>query len=549
MADKRHETAKRTRLTEEQDAANLCNALRKNMFRPSRNSALSREGSLYPSAVRTLFPRNSELDPYAFVSILLNESVLSILAAGINSSFAKKKKREKARVRELRDTNSDEVFRFILEYFRQNTSWGKQGMPEGDLMAQYRFKRINSALRFTSASFKTLSLLLLEANKSILDLGNFITIDETMVGYRGAEALKKGASVLMPCKPAKVGVLIYQASSRLVQSNKSVIVAFLVRLAGKGALSPQLSMLRLVDMINEPIHVFADSAFLPKTTPQMVPPNKATFSISVGEASQSGLLPVVRFLKDGLLPGHSRTALVNGFVIQAHIAKNNAQHINIIATNAWNEQLIQKEVLVDYDTAAKLLAFDLRELRQLHRHIDAPLSITKAKFIEMITGHDPEHPPQMVGQLDLKDLLKMKTKQLRAIAQNTPGAIWQGKVTKKAMAESIIRAKRNPLEAEISPLEELRTFDVDLETDAHVVTEYNQHYGLIDHADRELSTKICLRNHKHESGVVTAAILFFAIHNAYNYYYETALRDEQSSPLTSYKEWLQKLITSKSNAE
>ena len=136
MADKRHETAKRTRLTEEQDAANLCNALRKNMFRPSRNSALSREGSLYPSAVRTLFPRNSELDPYAFVSILLNESVLSILAAGINSSFAKKKKREKARVRELRDTNSDEVFRFILEYFRQNTSWGKQGMPEGDLMAQ-----------------------------------------------------------------------------------------------------------------------------------------------------------------------------------------------------------------------------------------------------------------------------------------------------------------------------------------------------------------------------------------------------------------------------
>jgi hypothetical protein len=268
------------------------------------------------------------------------------------------------------------------------------------------------ALRFTSASFNILSLLLLEANKSILDLGNFITVDETMVGYRGAAALKKGASVLMPNKPAKVGILIYQASLRLAQLHKLVIIAFTVRLGGKGALSPQLSMLRLVDMIDEPIHIFTNSAFLPKTTPQMVPPSKATFSISVGEASQFGLLPVVRFLKGRLAPGHSRTVLLNGFVIQAHIAKNNAQHINIIATNSWNEQLIQKEVLLDYDTAAKLLAFDLRELQQLYSQINAPLSTTKAKFIEMITGHDPEHPPQMVGQLDLKDLLKMKTKQL-----------------------------------------------------------------------------------------------------------------------------------------
>jgi hypothetical protein len=117
------------------------------------------------------------------------------------------------------------------------------------------------------------------------------------------------------------------------------------------------------------------------------------------------------------------------------------------------------------------------------------------------------------------------------------------------MAESIIKAKQNPLEAEMSPLDQLRSFDVDLKTDVHVVTEYNQHYGLIDHADRELSTKIHLRNHKHESGVVTAAILFFAICNAYNYHYETALHDRQSSPLMCYQEWLQKLIVSKHNTE
>jgi hypothetical protein len=58
-ADKRHETAKCARLTEEQDTANLCNTLRKNMFRPSRNTALSHVGPLYLSAVQILFPRNS----------------------------------------------------------------------------------------------------------------------------------------------------------------------------------------------------------------------------------------------------------------------------------------------------------------------------------------------------------------------------------------------------------------------------------------------------------------------------------------------------------
>jgi hypothetical protein len=138
----------------------------------------------------------------------------------------------------------------------------------------------------------------------------------------------------MPNKPVKVGILVYQASARLTQTHKAIVFAFLVRLGGRNALSPQLSMLCLVDMVGKPIHVFADSAFLAKATMQMIPPSKATFSISVGESNQSGLLPVVKYLNDGLPAGGSCTAVLNGCIIQAKIKKSNPQHTTVVATNA-----------------------------------------------------------------------------------------------------------------------------------------------------------------------------------------------------------------------
>ena len=143
----------------------------------------------------------------------------------------------------------------------------------------------------------------------------------------------------------------------------------------------------------------------------------------------------------------------------------------------------------------------------------------------------------------------MKLKQLRSIASNIPGAVNKEKLPKDKLIEAIVKASQNPSEVEISPNERLASYEVAIENGYKIAQEYNEHYGLIDHLDRELSTKLNHRKHKCQSGGVMMSILFFCLQNAFRYYRETCAQGGAHPEHDKYRKWLVALIEGASKVE
>lgn len=375
--------------------------------------------------------------------------------------------------------------------------------------------------------------------RSLVNLGNYLTVDETLIEYYGKSMLLLHEDIYIPHKPHDFGLLMHGAMMETEHSKLPIFVGLEMRLHGH-KLTPSDALFQLVEMLcsssGQKFHVYADSGFSLKCLAPKLLDLGCTYTFSIG---RNGWKKIANLVKDRLLSDESFTMSDHLHVIQCHQTE---EHMTMVASSHWHSTITIQSHLKPRLSAAKMT------YKAAADFVQAGVDNKSLSFLGQALNLPPSsmEDPIDVGyalcgsDISIPEPLPDGTVPTSAAAWNTLTKFQlqlhmkihypdQGAKTKDAIKQFLLSSAdsntiqkvplgpdEKSLEIERVTLEDnMRIMRGEASNDASIVSRYNQHYGLEDRADRAFYNLFKPKVAKIEEKLLILSIVTMGIINAH----------------------------------
>jgi hypothetical protein len=187
------------------------------------------------------------------------------------------------------------------------------------LVHPHRFTALNGAHIFTEVEISTLQEALRSNLRTIVALGNYAVVDETVYAHTGHQMRVDGNSILIPGKPHPYGLLAYSLVQALLHSGCPILVDFEPRLPDarmSGPVALRVLVARSFPKLDTQLHVYADSLFSGTTQISEFRRTGVKVTISFGGNAETPLRALRSAVIPDLASASSTTFAVPSAIVQ-----------------------------------------------------------------------------------------------------------------------------------------------------------------------------------------------------------------------------------------
>jgi hypothetical protein len=420
---------------------------------------------------------------------------------------------------------------------------------DGQLLSEARFKVISFCAYLESSELEAFMQALFVNLQTTVKIGNYGTVDETILPFRGAEARHEGLLVNMPGKKRAYGLLLYSYVSRMVHSRRPLYVLGDLKRPGHMP-TAAAAFLGLADRVQAAVsahgggalHVIGDKAFSTEEILTLSINARWKIILAVGEGTVRGVGDVRKLAIKDLPPGKGRSYRSGSLVLQFTQSPGNPEYdtsvISTAATVAAAVNQPAEDVVGNYSKALNLFNTNTRDdlCRLLYGVPPASLNMTARQMIKERTGFDVCLPaPDDNGRIVVNEatLEKLSMRQWRELLLTETGQTMPRDNTRPVMWEKVKailpRLQSEAVEAAQADQPQLNTdrllAAMQPEPTSPVVlcSTFTAEYHLLDWVNRELFGVFKTTCYKHWQGIATWAMLTIVALNA------RALFDERAA--------------------
>jgi len=367
------------------------------------------------------------------------------------------------------------------------------------IIPPHRFTALKEAHCFMEEEIQSLGEALCKNLRTVVALGNFGVVDETMIAHFSHGMRVDGIDMCIPTKPHPYGLLVYGLVQPLLFSGAPLLIDSDPRIPSH-KVTPVVAFDILVKRnFNSPVHIYADCAFGAPVQASSFRRTLTKVTISFGEGAPANLAQLRQISVPDLAISTSRTFSAPHFTIQVTAGE---AHPTCVLSTFWGSSAAPPAPPVDPNMLAHAHALYSSDMSD--DAIKAVLGINPAlqsgprhEYIAAHFGvklHLPSAGP--CGLLLTKENLNEIGKPLLVILlQETPGASGGSAKKKRDIIKEILRhhpaaePRLNVAEwqAEKRSVLQVRAQVLGIPTQASPITDkYKTHYGLLDRHDRYL---------------------------------------------------------------
>jgi hypothetical protein len=435
----------------------------------------------------------------------------------------------------------------------------KQGKAEGitenmtkslcSLISPHRVTALKVAHSFTEEQMKTLAETLRKNLRTLVALGNFALVDETLIAYRGNDMRKLRIDVCIPHKPHAYGMLRYGIVQVFLYSGAPILIDSDTRLPShkiSGSDALVLLTQRNFPDCSRDVHIYADSLFCGTTQVANFRNTGVRLSVSFGENAAADLVLLRQHCLPFLGIGVSLTYSTSRHQIQI---TGGAQAPTCVITNYW--RLAAAHPAPPIDAEKHTIALALFQCSASDGAIREVLGIapadgqgSRAEFLSRHFGVTLWLPPAGPQGLVLTEanLDSMPKALLQILHNRTPGCSGGSRLKKAELIANILQ--HSPLTGERGNLQEWRAAQQSIEAvqkivlgSPHTVTNathlYQRYYGLLDRHDRYLYENFGTSYLETWNSCLVFTCLFQQVINAYSIYWEQHSRAQDRPHLAN----------------
>ena len=292
-------------------------------FRPTDPSLLVPAFREQCAQLAYVGPRSCK-SPWTILRLTLSDDVIGTrLIEPINSNLKIRQSRTAPHLKYLyRPTTIEEWWHFIAKLLlkRVKSSGKEPGLSEQEkelvsrLIPDKRYSALKEAHCLNADAIQAFTEALRFNLRRYVALGNFATVDETVIAYYGHDMRVAGIDIKIPRKPHSSGMLRYGLAQRLLYSGAPILIDCESRLPTRRASGPEAFdiLVRRNFRINEvDVHIYADSLFCAKGQVANLRRTKARITISFGDNAADDLVKLRSEVVPDMAIGMSvaRTAL------------------------------------------------------------------------------------------------------------------------------------------------------------------------------------------------------------------------------------------------
>ncbi len=489
------------------------------------------------------------------------EIIESLYLPSVNRAMhAKRLNQGKARRRHRGEVSASDLLRFFGRYFldllnghgRLKDHALELRDLQASLMGTDRYEEISACTRWTFPDIAKFHEDFNQRARMLVQLGNIVVIDETILAYFGKDA--KVAKVLRyyPKKPHDLGLLSYRACTKLFRTKSRITVGLLPVLPSQ-TWTPTSAALRLIKFIRPTLpgslHLVMDSAFATQELLAEVRTLGVTVSLSLKSNRTCGYAPIYELSTDGLAAGDVRTYTVDGFVLQARCVRATSARggipYHVVLSNAWQVPAPLVEPVrrrLSYKTALTLYTEETSE--KIALAFQLPNSGSKRDLVRAVTGWDVlAPPPDAAGEVawTRESVEKMSVQLLRELHALTPNCGGGSRKNRNALVDEIMANHPHAAPQAAPPLQHQPTIQdiltlkqaigTSVGQTATVVDFYSSEYGAVDETNQEIYRSLLLSQHRNWEKLLGLAVVHSFWMNAWGFYKEAQNLASTHDPL------------------
>lgn len=528
-------------------------------FRPTDPSLLVPAFREQCAQLAYVGPRSCK-SPWTILRLTLSDDVIGArIIEPINSNLKIRQSRTAPHLKYLyRPTTVEEWWRFIAKLLlkRVKSSGKEPGLSEQEkelvsrLIPDKRYSALKEAHCLNADAIQAFTEALRVNLRRYVALGNFATVDETVIAYYGHDMRVAGIDIKIPRKPHSYGMLRYGLAQRLLYSGAPILIDCESRLPTRRASGPEAFdiLVRRNFRISEvDVHIYADSLFCAKGQVANLRRTKARITISFGDNAADDLVKLRSEVVPDLAIGMSRTFSTSKFVAQVTGGKDGP---TCVLSTYWRPSAPAPTAPVDPDDY--LLARSLFDsassdsaLKEL-LHIDPAADLgSRAVWLSNHFGVQLWLPlPGPSGVVLTAQNLEELSKPLLLILHNrTEGCSGGSRMKKDDLIKDILR--NSPLaqprqtvqqwQAEQRSLLQVREHVLGIPQHSNTATaRYDDNYGLLDRLDHYLYENLRTVGFQTWGSCMVLSTVFQQVVNAHCLFKEQTARRFYPEPIPAH---------------
>ena len=516
-----------------------------NGFRPISGNTLNPAFEEIPAMFDTTGRRGAltamEVLKLVISTDVLNKAIIEKINRNLKNAAASCSAGESSRYVE---TNCEEWWRFFIKLVVTRLLKKGKGAELTDLdikfanglITKHRFSALKMAHTLEGPDIQELREALRLNLRTIIALGNYGVIDETLYAHTGHTMRLAGNSMNIPHKPHPYGLLAYGLVQQLLYSKAPIMIDFEPRLPEQRLSGPEAFRIltaRNFSKNSPDVHIYADSLF---SGPSQVAEFRRTgvkVTISFGDNATNDLVALRRHCLPDLVKGMSRTFSTPSAIVQVTDGEDKATCVLSTFWRSTGPHVAMNPATTNYKIAIALFDSDATD-DELAGFLEIdPLQYPGDRigilehYFEVNLATPPPGPCGL--HLTAKNLNEMTVPRLRILHNKTHGCAVGATAKKDALVKEILRHHpaahlNSKVTAWLAAERTERAVHGEIcglpEKSNRATSNYQARYGLLDRMDRHLYEDFGTAYHSNWETCFVFSILFQQVINAHSLFEE-----------------------------